>query len=84
MAANHSSNSVCHPSAYCANGHAELLFDGAYMNVDVWINGHHLGNHPYGYTAFAFDLAPFLKKDGDSVLVVKINNFCKNSRLYSG
>ena len=27
-----------------------IQFDGVYMNADVWINGHHLGNHPYGYT----------------------------------
>jgi len=67
-----------------ANGRAELLFDGAYMNADVWINGHHLGNHPYGYTGFAFDLAPFLKKAENNVLAVKINNFGKNSRWYSG
>lgn len=67
-----------------ANGRAQLLFDGAYMNADVWINGHHLGNHPYGYTGFAFDLAPFFKKDGNNVLAVKINNFGKNSRWYSG
>ncbi len=67
-----------------ANGRAELRFDGAYMNADIWINGRHLGNHPYGYTGFAFDLAPFLKKDGDNLLAVKINNFGKNSRWYSG
>ena len=26
-----------------------IEFDGVYMNSDVWINGHHLGKHPYGY-----------------------------------
>ncbi len=29
-----------------------IQFDGVYMNEDVWINGKHLGNHPYGYTSF--------------------------------
>jgi len=24
-----------------------IEFDGVYMNSDVWINGQHLGNHPY-------------------------------------
>ena len=28
-----------------------ITFDGVYMNADVWINGHHLGNHPNGYTS---------------------------------
>ena len=30
----------------------QVQFDGVYMNADVWINGQHLGNHPYGYTGF--------------------------------
>ena len=37
-----------------------IVFDGVYMNSDVWINGHHLGNHPYGYTSFSYDLTDFL------------------------
>ena len=30
------------------------------MNSDVWLNGHYLGNHPYGYTPFYYDLTPYL------------------------
>jgi beta-galactosidase len=26
-----------------------LRFDGVYMNADTWVNGVHLGWHPYGY-----------------------------------
>ena len=37
-----------------------LQFDGIYMNSDIWLNGHHLGNHPYGYTSFRYDLTDFL------------------------
>ena len=66
-----------------ANGNAELRFDGVYMNCDVWINGAHLGNHPYGYTPFSFDLTPHLK-DGPNVVVVKVDNTGRNSRWYSG
>ena len=62
---------------------AELRFEGVYMNSDVWINGTHLGNHPYGYTPFAFDLTPHLK-DGTNILAVRVNNTGKNSRWYSG
>ena len=28
----------------------EIVFDGIFQCSDVWINGHHLGSHPYGYT----------------------------------
>ncbi len=62
-----------------------VLFDGIYMNADVWINGTHLGNHPYGYTAFAYDLTPHLKPAGKpNVLAVQVKNEGKNSRWYSG
>jgi beta-galactosidase len=62
----------------------EVRFDGAHMNADVWLNGVHLGGHPYGYTAFAFDLTPHLRRDGDNVLAVRVRNEGKNSRWYSG
>jgi beta-galactosidase len=62
---------------------AELRFEGVYMNCDVWLNGAHLGNHPYGYTPFAFDLTPHLK-DGTNVIAVRVNNTGRNSRWYSG
>ncbi len=62
----------------------EVRFDGVYMNSEVWINGHSLGTHPYGYTPFAYDLTPFLKPDSDNVLAVHVRNEGANSRWYSG
>jgi beta-galactosidase len=63
----------------------QILFDGVYMNADVWLNGHHLGNHPYGYTAFYYDLTPHLNPPGkNNVLAVQVKNEGKNSRWYSG
>jgi beta-galactosidase len=61
-----------------------IYFDGVYMNSDVWINGHHLGNHPYGYTPFYYDLTSYLKQNGENVLAVRVRNEGKNSRWYSG
>ena len=62
----------------------QIRFDGVYMDSDVWINGEHLGNHPYGYTSFAFDLTPHLSRDANNVLAVRVRNEGKNSRWYSG
>lgn len=63
----------------------QILFDGVYMNSEVWINGQSLGVHPYGYTPFYYDLTPFLKPTGEpNLLAVKVNNNGKNSRWYSG
>jgi beta-galactosidase len=67
-----------------ANKKVEIYFDGVYMNSDVWINEHHLGNHPYGYTAFYYDLTPYLKQNGENIIAVRVRNEGKNSRWYSG
>jgi beta-galactosidase len=62
-----------------------IQFDGVYMNSDAWINGHHLGNHPNGYTAFVYDLTAFLNPAGkENVIAVEVKNEGDNSRWYSG
>lgn len=67
-----------------AGGRVEVLFEGVYMASDVWVNGHHLGAHPNGYTPFAYDLTPYLSTDGDNVIAVRVQNRGQNSRWYSG
>jgi beta-galactosidase len=62
-----------------------ISFDGVYMNCDVWINGKFLGNHPYGYTAFDYDISSYLNSSGKpNVIAVKVKNEGQNSRWYSG
>ncbi|SFV29306.1 sugar-binding domain-containing protein [Thermoflavifilum thermophilum] len=61
-----------------------ILFEGVYMNADVWINGHHLGNHPYGYTSFWYDISPYLQWNQNNVLAVEVKNEGWNSRWYAG
>jgi beta-galactosidase len=62
-----------------------IQFDGVYMNSDVWLNEHHLGNHPNGYTAFVYDLSAFLNPAGkDNLIAVEVKNEGDNSRWYSG
>jgi len=62
-----------------------VLFDGAYMDSDVWINGHLLGNHPYGYTSFSYDLTPYLNAaNSANVLAVRLSVVQPCSRWYSG
>jgi beta-galactosidase len=61
-----------------------ILFGGVYMNTDVWLNGVHLGNHPYGYTAFEFDLTDLIKFGEENLLAVQVKNEGRNSRWYSG
>ncbi|MFI2200169.1 beta-L-arabinofuranosidase domain-containing protein [Streptomyces sp. NPDC020192] len=64
--------------------HVELCLDGVHQNADVWLNGVHLGFHPYGYTSFAHELTPHLAADGRNVLAVRVDDSGQNSRWYSG
>ena len=63
-----------------------VLFDGVYRNSEVWINGHYLGIHPYGYSSFYYDLTPYLKPAGqENIMAVKVNTTEQpNSRWYTG
>jgi len=64
--------------------HVFIQFDGVYMDSDVWLNGQHLGNHPYGYTSFQYDLTKFIKRDAPNELAVRCNVVQPCSRFYSG
>lgn len=66
------------------NKRISILFDGVYMNADVWINGFHLGNHPYGYTSFYYDITDKIKKNGKNIIAVQVKNVGANSRWYAG
>jgi beta-galactosidase len=63
-----------------------IEFDGVYMNSDVYLNGQLLGNHPYAYTGFGYDLTGKLHTDGvtPNVIAVKAENQIPSSRWYSG
>ncbi|HPU55947.1 MAG TPA: glycoside hydrolase family 2 TIM barrel-domain containing protein [Verrucomicrobiota bacterium] len=67
------------------NRQVTVRFDGVYMNAEVWINGHRLGEHPHGYTSFEFDLTDHLAPAGrPNILAVRARNEGRNSRWYSG
>ena len=62
-----------------------LHFDGAYMNTSVFVNGTLVGTRPYGFISFSYDLTPYLDKQGDNVIAVKVDNSQQpNSRWYTG
>ncbi len=61
-----------------------IKFDGVYMNSDVWLNGNYLGNHPYGYTEFYYNITSQIKFDQENIIAVEVKNEGVNSRWYSG
>lgn len=61
-----------------------IIFDGVYMNADFWLNGEHIGKHPYGYTGFWFDITGKVKFGANNIFAVQVKNEGLNSRWYSG
>lgn len=60
-------------------------FGGAYMETDVYLNGHKLGENKNGYNPFSFVLpAEHLNYTGENVIAVKVVNRVPSSRWYSG
>src|SRR5229473_669256 len=61
-------------------------FDGVYMNSNVYLNGQLLGNHPYAYTGFSYDITGLAHTDGvtPNVIAVQAMNQLPSSRWYSG
>jgi len=56
-----------------------LDFQGAFQDVDIYLNGQWAGNHKGGYTAFQIDISD-LVHEGDNLLFVRLNNLW-NPRL---
>lgn len=51
-----------------------LYFEGANQVADVHLNGRHVGRHVGGYSAFAFDVSAFVRRDAPNVLAVRVDN----------
>lgn len=66
--------------------HVRIEFDGIYNNSKVWLNGVLLGERPYGYSSFSYDLTKNLLASGEeNVIAVRVNrtNYA-DSRWYTG
>lgn len=73
-----------HLPGWLSENRISLQFDGVYMNADVWVNGEHLGNHPYGYTSFWYEISDLLEFGMENQITVRVRNEGRNSRWYSG
>ena len=73
-----------HVPADVKDKHVSIVFDGAMYNAHVWINGHFLGNRPYGYIEFQFDVTKYLSDDGRNVIAVKLAPEDLSTRWYPG
>ena len=53
---------------------AEIIFDGAMSNANVYVNGEKAGFWPYGYNSFHFDITDFLKPGQKNTVAVRLEN----------
>ncbi len=71
--------------AYEKGKRVTLLFDGAMANSQIFVNGKKVGEWPYGYNSFYYDITDYLYKDASSnVLAVRLMNRAEQSRWYPG
>ncbi len=63
--------SVAVPAAW-KNKRILLHFGAVDWKADVWINDIHIGSHQGGYTAFSFDITPWLIKGKEQTLTVRV------------
>ena len=62
-----------------------IYFEGVYNRSTVYLNGHELGHRPNGYISFAYDLTPYLNRQGENVLAVRVDHSrIADSRWYTG
>ncbi|MFV0606453.1 MAG: sugar-binding domain-containing protein [Niabella sp.] len=62
-----------------------IYFDGVYNRSDVYVNGNHIGYNANGYTAFMYDITPFVNYGGNNVIAVKVDHSrAADSRWYTG
>lgn len=59
-------------------------FDGAMSQARVWINGQYLGEWPYGYNSFRFEISSHLRFGEKNVIAVRLDNPPQSSRWYPG
>ncbi len=60
-----------------------LVFDGAMSHAKVYVNNAFVGEWPYGYNAFHFDISSYLHA-GDNTILVRLDNLPQSSRWYPG
>ena len=61
-----------------------LEFDGAMSHAEVYVNGRKVGERPYGYSSFAFDITDFLNDGDRNPVSVRLENLPESSRWYPG
>ena len=74
------------PSTVPSTDNVYVEFDGVMGNSTVYVNGTKIGNHPYGYVSFRYDITASVQFGGaDNVIAVECDTSLQPaSRFYAG
>lgn len=61
-----------------------IEFDGAMSRAKVYLNGVYVGEWPYGYSSFTFELTKYIQFGKENILSVRLENKEESSRWYPG
>ncbi len=62
-----------------------IYFEGIYNYAEVYLNGQLLGCRPSGFASVLYRLTPYLNKEGENMLAVRVNHSQEfDSRWYTG
>lgn len=61
-----------------------IELDGAMSRAKVYLNGEFVGEWPYGYSSFSFELTKLIKYGQDNLLAIRLENKPESSRWYPG
>ena len=61
-----------------------IEFDGVMSNAKIYLNGEYIGERPYGYSSFSFDLTDHFRFGKKNILDVTVENKPEMSRFYTG
>lgn len=67
-----------------ADNRVRITFDGAMSLAKVWVNGTLVGERPYGYTTFSFDITDLVQGRKENIVAVKLTPEDLSSRWYPG
>ncbi|TWU55590.1 family 16 glycoside hydrolase [Rubripirellula reticaptiva] len=70
--------------AYAKGKVAAITFDGAMYNAHVWVNGTFVGNRPFGYIEFQYDISKHLRYGKENIISVRLKTEDLSSRWYPG
>ncbi len=71
------------PASY-KNKRIHIEFDGAMSHAKIYMNGEFVGEWPYGYASFGFDVTDYIATGKENTLAVRLENKPHSSRWYPG